>query len=175
MKTRGLLTMTLGTGILLLGALVARGLAQDQPSAPSQQALPDLVGGLKSMQGCLGVERARTESGKNVIFAWFEDKQAVLKWYYSETHQQVIDQFFPDHGEYHEPLRDVPDDVGPIMVIATLTKADRPHFKELTLPVSQISIELYKPIMGGLFFGGRFAPDGLKVPDMHDYTPKENE
>ena len=175
MKTRGLLTVTLSTGIFLLGALVARGLAQDQPSAPSQHALPDLVGGLKATPGCLGVELARTQSGKRLIFSWFEDKQAVLKWYYGEVHQQVIDQFFPDHDEYHGPLHDVPDDVGPIMVIVSITMSDRPHFEELTLPVSQISIELYKPIKGGLFFGGRFAPDGVKVPDMDDYTPKESE
>lgn len=36
-------------------------------------AFPDLVAALKKSPGCLGVETARTASGKAVIFAWFED------------------------------------------------------------------------------------------------------
>jgi hypothetical protein len=37
----------------------------------------------------LGIETAKTEGGKQVIFAWFEDKKAARKWYYSNTHQAV--------------------------------------------------------------------------------------
>ena len=80
--------------------------------------------------------------------------------------------FAPDRS-HREPLEGVPDDIGPIMAIASISMADQPHFKDVSLPVSQISIELYTPITGGLFFGGRFAPDSLKVPRMQDYTPKE--
>ena len=40
--------------------------------------------------------------------------------------------------------------------------------KESTLPISQISIELYKPVTGGIFLGSRFAPESLKVPNMID-------
>ncbi len=54
---------------------------------PSLQQGPDLAGGLKSTPGVLGVELAKTVSGKQVIFAWFENKQAVLNSYYSGTHQ----------------------------------------------------------------------------------------
>lgn len=81
-------------------------------------------------------------------------------------------QFFPGQA-YSKPLKDVPDDSGPIMAIASITLADKPRFKETPLPISQISIELYQPVSGGLFLGGRFAPEGLKVPKMRDYTPKE--
>jgi len=27
-------------------------------------------------------------------------------------------------------------------------------------------------VTGGIYLGGRFAPEGMKVPRMKDYTPK---
>ena len=81
-------------------------------------------------------------------------------------------QFFPGR-EYRKPLQEVPEDSGPILAIASITFAEKPRFKETPLPISQISIELYRPVSGGIFLGGRFAPEGLKVPKLRDYTPKE--
>jgi hypothetical protein len=137
-------------------------------TAPGMQAGPDLVGGLRQSPGCLGVEVARTMSGKDVIFAWFKDKKAVEAWYDSEMHQQAMKQFFP--GEHGRPMAGVPDDIGPIMAIASVTMSDKANFGETNLPVSQISIELYAPVTGGLYLGGRFAPESLKVKGMEDYT-----
>ena len=145
---------------------------QDPPKKPQQQGFPDLAAALKATPGCLGVDSARTASGKQVIFAWFENKQAVLKWYHSDVHKKVMKQFFPDL-EYSKPLKDVPDNTGPIMAIASITFADKSQIKETSLPISQIAIELYTPLSGGLHFGGRFAPEALKVPKMQDYTPKK--
>ena len=166
----------LGAGLVVLGTLGASGWGQDQsqPTPQPPPGFPDLVGGLKATRGCLGVELARTQGGKNLIFAWFEDKKAVLRWYYSETHQQVMDQFVgeDEEGESHKPLEGLDSDFGPIMVIASITMADKPSFEGLTPPVSQIAIELYTPIKGGLFLGGRFAPEAVKVDRMEDYTPK---
>jgi hypothetical protein len=34
------------------------------------------------------------------------------------------------------------------------------------LPVSQIAIELYAPLPGGLAAGGRFAPSSVKVKGL---------
>ena len=134
---------------------------------------PDLLGPLKATRGCLGVEAARTMSGQSVIFAWFEDKEAVLRWYYSEAHQSAQDLFFPDSNRGgHKPLEGIPADIGPIMVVVSITPANRSNFEATNLPVSQIAIELYKPITGGLYLGGRFAPESLKVKGMHDHTPK---
>jgi hypothetical protein len=48
--------------------------------SPAQQGGPDLIAMLKNTPGCLGVEAARTMSGKQVLFAWFENKQAVVIW-----------------------------------------------------------------------------------------------
>lgn len=131
---------------------------------------PDLVGGLKATEGCLGVETAQTASGKQVIFAWFENKEAVLNWYYSDMHIGVMKSFFPGH-EPGKPMKDVPDGMGPIMAIASITFSDKQNFEETNLPVSQIAIEMYTPVTGGLFLGSRFAPDGVKVSNMKDYTP----
>lgn len=132
--------------------------------------LGNLVDGLKSTPGCLGVEVAKTGSGKEIIFAWFENKQAVLRWYYSDFHQQLQKTFFPDITP-REPLPDIADDSGPIMAIASLTLSDQSQFAKSTLPISQIAIEIYQPVTGGLFLGSRFAPSGVKVARMKDYTP----
>jgi hypothetical protein len=169
------------TGVLsaiILGTIIWVGLlgtptAGDQPAGkPGQgKGFPDLVAALKATPGCLGVETAKTGSGKQVIFAWFEDRKAVLKWYHSDTHRRVMRQFFPGR-DYRKPLQEVPEDGGPILAIASITFAEKPRFKETPLPISQISIELYRPVSGGISLGGRFAPEGLKVPKLRDYTPK---
>jgi len=161
---------------VLLGVVLqlSAGLAQDKAQAPRNPfaGLPDLVAGLKATPGCLGVETARTASGKQVIFAWFENKKAVLRWYSSETHQKAMKMAFPDHTP-GEPLKGVPDNDSPIMAVASLTLGDKPEVEGTSLPIKQISIELYQPLTGGIFFGGRFAPEALKVPNMKDYTPKK--
>ncbi len=157
--------------LLASGGIVV-GLAQQQQPPRPPEGFPDLVGGLKAVRGCLGVEQARTASGKNVIFAWFEDKQAVLRWYYSDTHQHAMKMLLADRKP-DPPLQGVPDDVGPILAIASLTFSDKPQYEGASMPISQISIELYKPLTGGIFLGSRFAPEGLKVNGMKDYTPKK--
>jgi uncharacterized protein (DUF2141 family) len=132
--------------------------------APSP-GFPDLVGALESTPGCLGVEVASTPGGKRVIFAWFENKQAVLNWYYSDAHQNTMRMFFPGLPP-RKPLNDIADESGPIMAIASLTVADTPQGGATSLPVSQIAIELYAPLPGGLALGGRFAPATVKVAGM---------
>ncbi len=160
----------LAVGIAILTD--ANASAQDQPK-PAQASFPDLVGGLKATPGCLGVETARTSSGKNVIFAWFEDKKAAMRWYTSEMHQQVMKMGGSLPENRPAPLAGVPNDSGPILAIASLTMSDKPATKSQPLPVSQIAIELYQPLPGGVFVGGRFAPKSVKVPGMRDYTPPD--
>src|SRR5262245_54028468 len=138
------------------GALVL--LAQGPPAG-----LPDLVGMLKATPGVLGVDAARTISGKQVIFAWFEDKKVALNWYYSAGHQQLVKSFASGGNPGRKPLADVPEDIGPILAIASLTLSDKPQVSGVQLPVSQIAIELCTPLPGGLAAGGRFAPNTVKV------------
>jgi len=163
-----------GSAIVLLAALVfspALIAGQARPAQPPP-GFPDLVGALKATPGCVGVEVARTGSGKQVIFAWFEDKKAALNWYYSDTHQAAMKQFFPQSQQAprHTPMAGVPDDGGPVLAIASLTLADKAPGEVTTLPVSQIAIELYRPLPGGVALGGRFAPSAIKVPGLREAT-----
>ena len=162
MSKRATVTALVGATIFLVGALVTPGRAQEQARRPPQAGpgLPDLGAGLMATPGCLGVETARTRGGKSVIFAWFEDKKVVLRWFHSETHQQLMG-LFPE-VDYHKPLGSLADDIGPIMVVASMTMSDEAHFEATNLPISQIAIELYKPVPGGLYLGGRFAPDSSR-------------
>jgi hypothetical protein len=159
---------------ILTGGWLAVGYADDKPKdakAGTKDMGAAILNGLKATPGCLGVETAQTGSGKQVIFAWFENKKAAMQWHYSDTHRNLMRTFFPSE-KYDKPMREVPDDGKPIMAIASITFSDKPKFKETTLPISQISIELYQPLTGGIFLGGRFAPEAMKEPKMKDYTPK---
>jgi uncharacterized protein (DUF1330 family) len=151
----------------------------------------ELVEALKATRGCLGVETAFTQSRKAVILAWFKDKDAVLDWYASDYHQTAMmglreaaaaaesaptKEGTPKEGpagtsanaayEEHEPLEFVPDDVGPILCIATITPSLKQAVPGFNQAISQISIELYAPLPGGIAFNGTLAPAALKVPHM---------
>jgi hypothetical protein len=163
MKPNAIRTLVLTTILMTLvwtPAMLSTVRAQAGPGG-----FPDLVSGLKATPGCVGVETARTASGKQVIFAWFENKTAALNWYYSEMHQATMHQFMPN-APARTPMADVPDDGAPIMAIASLTMA--PTGGESKLPFSQIAIELYRPLPGGIALGGRFAPSGVKVPGLRE-------
>ncbi len=181
-----------------IGFLRPSTLAQD--AAPTKAGAPaaardpgaELAAALKASPGCLGVEVAFTQSRKAVIFAWFKDKAAALDWYYSDYHQTAMMGLQEaaeaeraegepppavagneSETEGHEPLAYVPDDVGPILCIATITP-NTPGAKQLVpgfaQSISQISIELYAPLPGGIAFNGRFSPAALKVPHMVEFS-----
>jgi hypothetical protein len=143
--------------------LAGQGRAAQVPAAAAGFA--DLITALKATPGCVGVETARTGSGKQVIFAWFENKKAALAWYYSDTHMSVVHQFAPG-APPRTPLAGVPDDGEPVLAIASLTLTTAQTSDPSSLPISQIAIELYRPLPGGIALGGQFAPTGLKVPGM---------
>ena len=146
------------------GALVL--LAQSPPSQGPPAGFPDLIGMLKATPGVLGVDAAQTMSGKQVIFAWFENKKAALSWYYSEGHQKLMKTFSSGGIPGRTPMADVPDDGNPILAVASITLSKQPQVSGVQLPVSQIAIELYAPLPGGLAVGGRFAPSTVKVKGL---------
>jgi hypothetical protein len=164
MKTFKEVVLAAAVVMVVFGPVLA---AQARPPQQLPPGFPDLVGALKATPGCIGVDAARTISGKQVIFAWFENKQAVLNWYYSDTHVAAMNQFFPQRPQ-RTPLASLADDDGPILAIASLTMADKPQTDLTSLPVSQIAIELYRPLPGGVALGGRFAPAALAVPGLHE-------
>jgi hypothetical protein len=154
--------------VLMIAALVfAPTVAAQLRAQGAPGGFADLVGALKATPGCLGVEAARTASGKQVLFAWFENKKALLAWYYSDTHQGVMNQFFPGRPE-RTPLVDIPDDGAPVLAIASVTMTDKPTGVAGSMPIAQIAIELYRPLPGGIAVGGRFAPANLPVPGLRD-------
>jgi hypothetical protein len=146
-------------------ALLAQG---PPPQQGPPGGFPDLIGMLKATPGVLGVEAAQTMTGKQVIFAWFENKKAALNWYYSEGHQKLVKTFASGGDSRRTPMADVPDDGNPILAIASITLSKQPQVSGLQLPVSQIAIELYAPLPGGLAAGGRFAPSSVKVKNLVD-------
>ena len=155
------LAATIWSPALLIGRAQEAATAQKQTGG-----FPDLVAGLKATPGCLGVETARTTSGKMVIFAWFENKKAALNWYYSEGHQKLVKTFASGGNPGRTPMADVPDDGNPILAVASITLSKQPQVSGVQLPVSQIAIELYAPLPGGLAAGGRFAPSSVKVKGL---------
>ena len=155
--------------LLLAGCIFAPGVVAfaQAPEAPPNPLmnLPKLI---QTTPGCLGVETAMTQSGKMVIFAWFENKKAALAWYYSQAHQALMKMAGGGVPRPRGPMADVPDDGRPIMAIASVTLS-RPQegIPQTGLPpVSQIAIELYAPLPGGLAAGGRFAPASVTVPGL---------
>jgi hypothetical protein len=153
--------VTLALVVFSPGLLLAQTPAQQGPPG----GLPDLIGMLKATPGVLGVDAAQTMSGKQVIFAWFENKKAALTWYYSEGHQKLMKTLASGGSPGRKPMADVPDD-GPILAIASLTLSKQAQVSGVQLPVSQIAIELYAPLPGGLAAGGRFAPSTVKVKGL---------
>lgn len=177
--------------LLLAGALVLGGslvaastFAQDSNAGPQglDAMSGQLVAALKTSPGCLGVELGGFQSGKFAIFAWFQDKESLLTWYRSDVHQGAMASLragaaaarkaaggAPESkdapAEKHPPLEFVPDDVGTILCIATITPSEQPQVPGFPAPIGQISIELYKPVPGGASFGGTFTP--LAVPLEH--------
>lgn len=139
--------------------------AADPPAAGKKKDAPfgDLAAALMATPGCLGVESARTSSGKQVIFAWFENKKAAMAWYKSDFHQNLMQKFFPNEKSDRKPLADVIDENAPILTIASVTFNEKPA--EGQSPFKQIAIELYQPLGGGLDFGGKFSPSKMKVPE----------
>ncbi|MGH7180072.1 MAG: hypothetical protein ACREJC_22025 [Tepidisphaeraceae bacterium] len=134
-----------------------------QPVGPGAQGIPDLVAGLKATPGCLGVQVGRVNDGKTAaIFAFFENKKAALSWYYSPMHQQVVRMIDKDNDRSPKPMEEVPDDV-PVMAVASITIGGKPAVEGSPIPFSQIAIELYTPLTGGLELGGGFSPDSFRA------------
>lgn len=126
---------------------------------------PRLVAALQASPGCLGVDTGEIQSGKGAIFAWFEDKQAVLNWYNSPVHEAAKRAFFGESSTPadYTPLAGVPDDSGPLLVIASV-QYPRPTADAAAdaagPAIPGFSIEVYAPVTVGL----RVTPDSGFAP-----------
>ena len=138
--------------------------ASAQSSAPG---FPRVIEALRTAPGCLGVETGQTAGGRQVIFAWFENKQGLVGWYHSEAHQRAMRAVFPGQTFDREPLPDLPEDSGQILAIVSV-KMDGAARPGGGPPISSIGIELYGPLPGGVAVGGRFAPAAVTVRGLRE-------
>ena len=136
------------------------------PGQPEFRKL--LVEAAEASPGCLGVKLGVTENGTNVIFAWFESKQALVAWYKSDFHQWAMKTAFPNQNFNREPLPDVPENSGQILALVTLKLADK-ALPGSQIAIDRIGIELYTPLPDGVAVGGRFAPQSVKVPGLRQF------
>jgi hypothetical protein len=158
---------------LIAAALAASSLAAATPASVAEQPSPGqpgfgelLIKAAKASPGCLGIETGRTTDGTRVIFAWFEDKKAIVTWYKSDFHQRAMKSVFPNQNFNREPLPDMPEGSGPILALVTLRPSDGPSTSALPVPMQTIGIELYTPLPGGVAVGGRFSPKTVKIPGL---------
>lgn len=153
--------------LLAFVTLFARPSSAQPGGQPEQRGGPDmgtaLAQGLNATDGCLKVAFAQMSDGTSTIMAWFEDKAAAKRWYYSETHTRFMKMTGQDPAE-NEPMVNVPDDV-PVFVMASIRMSkDGSSVIPGPMPVEQISIELYTPLDAGASVGGRLMPDEIELP-----------
>jgi hypothetical protein len=149
---------------------------------PGQEANPgdpgygeQLVKAVLASPGVLGIELGQTTKGRRVIFAWFENKRALVDWYQSDFHERGVKWAFPNLKSVREPLPDLPEDSGQILALVSLKFADKSTTGAAVSRVASrpaiesIGIELYTPLPGGVAVGGRFAPKSVRVPGLREF------
>lgn len=124
-----------------------------------------------NVPGCLGA-RSFEQNGVQISFVWFENRDAVVDWCESQKHMSTAETVLkiadPDL-EMREPMEASPDEQGPFLVIVTVKpKTER----GAGFPLEQLSMEIYKPVDGGMFVGDRFAPQEFKVKGLREIVPK---
>jgi hypothetical protein len=157
---------------VLLGIGIGAGIPRAQAQGSDQKSLrvsdfPDLIGGLKATPWCIAVKNSAFNGGKQLaIFAWFKNKAAVNAWYNSPMHRDAMRKFFPNMPGRASALEGMRDEKSPLLVVATVTPAEKPAIDGSPLAVSQIAIEIYTPAPGGVVIGGGFGPDALDVKGL---------
>jgi len=155
------------TRAVTLVAIVLSCFVSSDVVAQTPSGFPRVVDALKQAPGCLGVDTGQTASGRQVIFAWFEGKKALVDWYHSEPHQRAMKTAFPNADVERQPLPDLPDDTGAILAIVSVKFSAT---GDAGPRMSSIGIELYGPLPGGIAVGGRFAPESIKVRGLRELT-----
>jgi len=135
--------------------------------AQPDRGFAELLERARAHPGVLGIETGQTSGGKQVIFAWFENKEALVSWYKSDVHKRAMRIAFPKRTFDREPLPDLPANSGQILAIVSLKRRDTPP-SEGGSPAATIGIELYTPLPGGVAVGGRFAPKAVRVPGLRE-------
>ncbi|MGH2625790.1 MAG: hypothetical protein ACRDHY_03970 [Anaerolineales bacterium] len=115
-------------------------------------AVHEIFDALRCIPGCLGVELAHSESGRHSILAWFEDKDALVRRYFSSFHKNLQRTYFPDETP-GEPLAHVAYPGGPIITIASFTLAHEMDPASLMLSLKEITVDLFSPLSADTLLG----------------------
>lgn len=167
METRKSLQHRIAASLAVLSYVTIPGPSFAQQPMPGQPGFGELlIKAAKASPGCLGIQTGRTDSGTRVVFAWFENKKALVDWYKSDFHQRAMKSVFPNQTFSREPLPDMPQSSGPILALVTLKLADAAPSSALPVPIGTIGIELYTPLPGGVAVGGRFSPESVNIPGL---------
>jgi hypothetical protein len=146
----------------------------EEPNPGDRGYGEQLIKAILASPGVLGVELGQTAKGRSVIFAWFENKNALVDWYQSDFHERGVKWAFPNLKSVREPLPDLPENSGQILALVTLKFEDKPMSGTAAPsvasrpPIESIGIELYTPLPGGVAVGGRFAPKSVRVPGLRE-------
>lgn len=140
---------------------------------PNKSKLPDAkhrdndIRAIESLPGCLGVRSFEREEGGDVSLIWFKNRKTANALFKSTFHLDTMEQIQQTtrKRKRRKLLKYVPKDTGPILIVVTRMSEDE---KGDSTP-AQYAVELYTPLSGGLSFGGRFAPKGIKIPKMRRY------
>ena len=99
---------------------------------------------LEKQPGLLGVHALSSidNRGMLVILTWWENKKALNDWFYSETHQAIIGQFYGKAQPASGP-------------VGSKTPAGG---------MGQVGIELFTPLPGGMVYGGGLTPARREKP-----------
>ncbi|WP_309721444.1 hypothetical protein [Armatimonas sp.] len=146
--------MKVTTPIFALAAVAAI----TMPSAKAQ-GLDFFVSAMKSSPGCLGLENAKVQGGRLALFGWFDsaaNADAFINGPICQGMRQMAK--IPDTAVVKStPVK------GPVLVIASFTPSKDPKD---AMGLGQLALERMTPVTGGFAYGGRFAPETVKVPGL---------
>ncbi len=139
------------------------------------KASAKIISSMKSVDGVYDVHTARSHDGVELIMAWFENRDAVLRWFNHPYHRKLLrDAGRPEDGVAAQHFG---NDVGPILIIASVAYHNQPASLEGSMfddpdgrRPTRFSVEYYVPLAGGAYMSETFAPTAVtaNIPGMRD-------
>lgn len=177
-----MLTLSLAHVAVLITLAQPVATVADQPQDPNAERIAaahaasrTLIEAIESVEGNLGVKTARSHDGNELILAWFEDREAVLRWFNHSYHRKLLrDAGRPEDGVAAEHFG---NKVGPILVLASVAYNAQPVSLDGSMfddpfgrRPARFAIEYYIPLPGGAYMESPFAPGkaASRVEKMRD-------
>lgn len=117
-------------------------------------SLQTFLNNLQKQSGMLGMRMMEDieKPGMLIIMTWWQDKKALNDWFYSDTHQGLIKEYYT---------------AGANQSSSSVKEGDAPLTSS-----SQVGMELFTTLPGGLTYGGGLTPPGAekKAPNLSKET-----